>query len=393
MRSWEEEIKAELLHIEKKTQKRQLHSIDFLNDSTIIVNGRKLLNLASNNYLGLASDERLIEASIRAAHEYGAGSTASRLIVGNYSLYEQVETELARWKKTESALIFNSGYTANVGIISTLVGRNDLVFSDKWNHASIIDGIVLSRAEMKRYQHNDLDHLEALLKKAPLHKRKLIVTDTVFSMDGDIAPLKGLVELKEKYGAILMVDEAHSSGVYGEGGEGLVHDLRLQEQVDVQMGTFSKALGSFGAYVTGKQWLIDYFVNKMRSFIFTTALPPAVLGSIQAAIHIVQQEEARRKRLHEYSQYFRTKLRDLGFNIGTSVTQIVPVIIGSNELTVQFSERLQERGIAAVAIRPPTVPEGTARIRFSLMATLTKDELDWAIDEIASIAQEMGLIS
>ncbi|HZG60155.1 MAG TPA: 8-amino-7-oxononanoate synthase [Anoxybacillus sp.] len=393
MRSWEEQLKAELLDIEKKAQRRRLHSIDFLRESSISMNGRKLLNLASNNYLGLAGDERLIQASVRAAHEYGAGSTASRLIVGNYSLYEHVENELARWKGTEAALIFNSGYTANVGIISTLVGRNDLVFSDKWNHASIIDGIILSRAEMKRYQHNDLDHLEALLKKAPLHKRKLIVTDTVFSMDGDIAPLKGLVELKEKYGAILMVDEAHSSGVFGEGGEGLVHDLGIQEQVDVQMGTFSKALGSFGAYVTGKRWLIDYFINKMRSFIFTTALPPAVLGSIQAAIHIVQQETARRKQLHEYSQYFRKKLSDLGFNIGTSVTQIVPVIIGSNELTVQFSERLQERGIAAVAIRPPTVPEGTARIRFSLMATLTKNQLDWAIHEIATIGREMGMIS
>jgi 8-amino-7-oxononanoate synthase len=393
MCSWEEEMKAELLHLEKKAQRRRLHSIDLLNDSSIIMNGRKLLNLASNNYLGLAGDERLIEASIRAAHEYGAGSTASRLIVGNYSLYEQVETELARWKGTEAALIFNSGYTANIGIISALVGRNDIVFSDKLNHASIIDGIILSRAEKKRYQHNDLDHLETLLKKAPLHKRKLIVTDTVFSMDGDIAQLKGLVELKEKYGAILMVDEAHSSGVFGEGGEGLVHDLGLQEQVDVQMGTFSKSLGSFGAYVTGKRWLVDYFVNKMRSFIFTTALPPAVLGSIQAAIHIVQQETVRRKQLHEYSKYFRTKLSDLGFNIGASVTQIIPVIIGSNELTVQFSERLQERGIAAVAIRPPTVPEGTARIRFSLMATVTKGELDWAINEIATIGQEMGIIS
>ncbi|EIJ81762.1 8-amino-7-oxononanoate synthase [Bacillus methanolicus PB1] len=393
MRSWEEQMKAELLHLETKAQRRSLPSIDFLNDSSIIMNGRKLLNLASNNYLGLAGDMRLIEASKHAANKYGASSTASRLIVGNYSLYERVETELARWKGTESALIFNSGYTANIGIFSALVGRNDLVFSDKWNHASINDGIILSRAEMKRYKHNDLDHLEALLKKAPQHKRKLIVTDTVFSMDGDIAPLKGLVELKEKYGAILMVDEAHSSGVYGEGGEGLVYDLGLQEQVDVQMGTFSKALGSFGAYVTGKKWLINYFVNKMRSFIFTTALPPAVLGSIQAAIHIVQQETARRKQLHDYSQYFRTKLRDLGFNIGTSVTQIVPVIVGSNESTVQFSERLQERGIAAVAIRPPTVPEGTARIRFSLMATLTKDELDRAINEIASIGQEMGIIS
>ncbi|MDE3839177.1 8-amino-7-oxononanoate synthase [Bacillus methanolicus] len=393
MRLWEEQLKIELLHLEKKTQRRRLHSIDFLNDSFIIMNGRKLLNLSSNNYLGLAGDKRLIEASIHATNKYGASSTASRLIVGNYSLYEHVETELARWKGTESALIFNSGYTANLGIISALVGRNDLVFSDKWNHASINDGIILSRAEMKRYLHNDLDHLEALLKKAPQHKRKLIVTDSVFSMDGDIAPLKGLVELKEKYGAILMVDEAHSIGVFGEGGKGLVHDIGLQEQVDVHVGTFSKSLGSFGAYVTGKQWLLDYFVNKMRSFIFTTALPPAVLGSIQAAIHIVQQESALRKQLHNYSKYFRTKLSGLGFNIGTSMTQIVPVIIGSNELTVQFSERLQERGIAAVSIRPPTVPKGTARIRFSLMATLSKDKLDWAINEIAAIGQEMRIIS
>jgi 8-amino-7-oxononanoate synthase len=314
-------------------------------------------------------------------------------MVGNYSLYEQAEIELAKWKETEAALVFNSGYTANVGIISALVGRNDLVFSDKWNHASIIDGIILSRAKIIRYQHNDLDHLESLLQKAPIHKKKWIITDSVFSMDGDVAPLKGLVELKEKYDAILMVDEAHSSGVYGEGGKGLIHQLGIEQQVDVQMGTFSKALGSFGAYVTGKQWMIDYFVNKMRSFIFTTALPPAVLGSILAAIPIVQQETMRRKQLHENSRYFRKRLDELGFDIGTSVTQIVPVVIGSNALTVRFSQRLEERGIAAVAIRPPTVPEGTARIRFSITAMFTKDELDYTIEQVAAIGKEMGVIS
>jgi len=393
MCSWEKEMQAELLRLEEKAQRRDLYSIDFLKNSFIVKEGRKLLNFASNNYLGLAGDERLIIASIRASQKYGAGSTASRLMVGNYSLYEQAEIELAKWKETEAALVFNSGYTANVGIISALVGRNDLVFSDKWNHASIIDGIILSRAKIIRYQHNDLDHLESLLQKAPIHKKKWIITDSVFSMDGDVAPLKGLVELKEKYDAILMVDEAHSSGVYGEGGKGLIHQLGIEQQVDVQMGTFSKALGSFGAYVTGKQWMIDYFVNKMRSFIFTTALPPAVLGSILAAIPIVQQETMRRKQLHENSRYFRKRLDELGFDIGTSVTQIVPVVIGSNALTVRFSQRLEERGIAAVAIRPPTVPEGTARIRFSITAMFTKDELDYTIEQVAAIGKEMGVIS
>jgi 8-amino-7-oxononanoate synthase len=393
MFSWEKRMKEELLHLEEKNQRRFLYSIDYLKNSYVLKDGRKLLNFSSNNYLGLAGDERLIQASIRASQEYGAGSTASRLMVGNYSLYEKVESELAKWKGTEAALIFNSGYTANVGIISALVGRHDIVFSDKWNHASIIDGMILSRAEIKRYQHQDLDHLESLLQKAPVHKKKLIVTDSVFSMDGDIAPLKGLVELKEKYGAILMVDEAHSSGIYGERGEGLLHSLGVAQQVDVQMGTFSKALGSFGAYVTGKQWLIDYFINKMRSFIFTTALPPAVLGSILAAISIVQHETTRRKKLQENSHYFRKKLCEKGFDIGTSETQIVPIMIGSNELTVRFSRCLEERGIAAVAIRPPTVPEGTARIRFSLMATFTKDELDWTIEQVSAVGKDLGVIS
>ncbi|MBE3568808.1 MAG: 8-amino-7-oxononanoate synthase [Bacillales bacterium] len=393
MYSWEKQMKEELLHLEEKKQRRFLYSIDFLKNSYVLKDNRKLLNFSSNNYLGLAGDERLIQASIRASQQYGAGSTASRLMVGNYSLYEKVESELAEWKGTEAALIFNSGYTANVGIISALVGRHDIVFSDKWNHASIIDGMILSRAEIKRYQHQDLDHLESLLQKAPVHKKKLIVTDSVFSMDGDIAPLKGLIELKEKYGAILMVDEAHSSGIYGERGEGLLHSLSLAQQVDVQMGTFSKALGTFGAYVTGKQWLIDYFINKMRSFIFTTALPPAVLGSILAAISIVQHETTRRKKLQENSHYFRKKLCEIGFDTGTSETQIVPIMIGSNELTVRFSQCLEERGVAAVAIRPPTVPEGTARIRFSLMSTFTKEELDWTLEQVAAVGKELGVIS
>ncbi|GMB07935.1 8-amino-7-oxononanoate synthase [Thermolongibacillus altinsuensis] len=390
---WQDNINAQLATLEKKAQKRKLPRMERSDEGWVMMNGRKLLNLASNNYLGLADDERLIEASIRAMQTYGAGATASRLIVGNHALYEEAEAALVKWKETEAALIINSGYTANVGILSALASREDVIFSDKLNHASIVDGAILSRAELKRYRHNDIDHLETLLKKTPVHKLKIIVTDTVFSMDGDIAPLRELVALKEKYGAILMIDEAHSSGLYGEKGEGLAHHLGIAEHVDIHMGTFSKALGTFGAYVTGKKYLIDYLINHMRAFIFTTALPPAVLGSIRAAISIVQQEHERRTNLFTHSDYVRNELKRLGFNIGASTTQIVPIIIGDNERTVRFSERLQERGIAAVAIRPPTVPEGTARIRFSLMATLTKQQIDWALEQIALVGKEMGVIT
>lgn len=382
---------AQLDELAEKAQKRTLYEAD--SDGCFVwVNGKKLLNLASNNYLGLANDERLIEASVRAAKTYGAGATASRLIVGNFSLYSEAEAALAEWKGSEAALIINSGYTANVGILSAIAGRDTVIFSDKWNHASIVDGAVLSRAEVKRYRHNDIDHLEALLQKTDEKKRKIIVTDTVFSMDGDIAPLCELVRLKKTYGAFLVVDEAHASGVYGEKGEGLSHHLGIAEHIDLQMGTFSKALGAFGAYVAGKKVLIDYLINHMRSFIFTTALPPAALGAIQAAIAVVQEAHDRRRQLHELSVYFRTRLQALGFDTGPSITQIVPVIVGENDRAVQFSRRLQERGIAAVAIRPPTVPEGTARIRFSLMATMTKEQLDWALTEIAAVGKEMKVI-
>lgn len=386
-----QDFHAQLQALDEKAQKRKLRRTN-PDGCFVWMDGKKMFNLASNNYLGLANDERLIEASVQAARKYGAGATASRLIVGNFPLYEEAEAALAQWKGSEAALIINSGYNANVGIISALAGRDDVIFSDKLNHASIIDGAILSRAEVKRYRHNDIDHLESLLKKTDERKRKIIVTDAVFSMDGDIAPLYELVRLKEAYGALLMIDEAHSSGLYGEKGEGLAHHLDIVEQVDIHMGTFSKALGAFGAYVTGKKVLIDYLINHMRSFIFTTALPPAALGAIQAAIAVVQQEKERRDQLHKLSAYFRTKLQSLGFDIGASATQIVPVIVGDNERAVQFSRHLQERGIAAVAIRPPTVPEGTSRIRFSLMATMTKEQLDWALDQIALVGKEMGVI-
>jgi len=387
-----EEWHIHLEQLAEKAQKRTLVEVE--SDGCFIhMDGRPMLNFSSNNYLGLANDERLIHASVEAVRRYGVGATASRLVVGNHPLYEQAETELVRWKRCEAALIIHSGYTANVGILSALAGRDTVIFSDKWNHASIVDGAILSRAEVKRYRHADVDHLEALLKKVEGHKRKIIVTDTIFSMDGDVAPLRELVSLKEAYGALLVVDEAHASGIYGENGEGMAYELQLAQHIDVHMGTFSKALGVYGAYVTGTRVLIDYFINTMRPFIFTTALPPSVLGAIYAAIDVVQKEPMRRYHLRALSNRFRTRLQQAGFHIGESTTHIVPIIVGENEKALAFSARLRERGIAAVAIRPPTVPEGTARIRFSLMATMTNEQIDWALDHICAVGKEMGLIS
>lgn len=390
---WKEKIHKDLLHLKNNAQTRQLKQTRNATNKQITIDGQQMLNLASNNYLGLANHPHMKQASIEATEQYGAGATASRLIVGNHPVYEEAENALLAWKRADAGLIINSGYTANVGIISSLVGRHDFVFSDQLNHASIVDGIILSRAKHKRYRHNNMNHLESMLKKAPSHKRKLIVTDTVFSMDGDVSPLHDLVTLKERYNALLLVDEAHGTGVYGPNGEGYSYDQNVQQHIDLHMGTFSKALGCFGAYVIGNELLIDYLMNKMRSFIFTTGLPPATLGAIQAAILIAQIADERRLRLHQLANRFRTLLQDYGFSTYDSESQIVPIHVGTNEDALQFSEYLQAEGIAAIAIRPPTVPENEARIRFTVMADHTEKELRQAATTIASVGKELGVIS
>ena len=389
--TWRTHLQSKLQQLHEREQYRNLHVTEQAEETWLIRDEKRMLNLASNNYLGLAGDERLKEAAIACTRKYGTGATASRLVVGNYSLYEEVERSICDWKGTEKALVVNSGYTANIGVISSLVSRHDIVFSDKLNHASIVDGIILSGAEHKRYGHNDLDHLEKLLKTASPEKRKLIVTDTVFSMDGDTAYLRELVELKEKYGTILIVDEAHASGIYGIGGAGLSHIEDLAQKIDIHMGTFSKALGCYGAYLTGDAIYIEYLHNMMRSFIFTTALPPGTLGAVQKAIEIVQEDHKRRENLIANGEYFRSKLRDAGFNIGNSSTHIVPIVVGSNENALRFSKRLQEAGIAAIAIRPPTVPINSSRIRFAVTSQHTIADLKWAIDRIIHIAKEEEL--
>ncbi|WP_139491080.1 8-amino-7-oxononanoate synthase [Brevibacillus dissolubilis] len=360
---------------------------------TIWIQGEKLLNLSSNNYLGIAGHPRLIEAAKQATQQWGTGATASRLVVGNYSLYHQVEEQLAAWKGREAALIFPNGYMANVAAITSLVGRGDAVFSDKLNHASIVDGIILSRADHYRYRHNDMEHLEHLLQKHGNARRKLIVTDSIFSMDGDHAPILELTRLRDQYDALLMVDEAHGSGVYGEQGEGLCHALGVHEQVDVLMGTCSKAFGTYGAYICADHILIRYLLNKSRPLIYTTGLPPATVATIGEALRIIREEPERREQLRRNGDFFRHALTDAGFTLGTGDSPIIPVYVGENQHALEFSRQLREAGIAAVAIRPPTVPAGTARIRFSVMATHTIEELDWAIGEIARIGRELGVIT
>ncbi|MGI2707695.1 MULTISPECIES: 8-amino-7-oxononanoate synthase [Bacillus cereus group] len=391
--AWNLHFHASLNRLKEKSQYREVVVTNQAEEPWLIQNGARMLNLASNNYLGLAGDSRLKEAAIEAIRTYGVGATASRLVIGNYSLYEEVEKSICDWKHTEKAMIVNSGYTANVGAISSLMGRHDVIFSDKLNHASIVDGVKLSGAKQKRYRHNDLHHLEQLLQTTPSEKRKLIVTDTVFSMEGDVAHLKELIALKEKYGALLMIDEAHASGIYGERGAGIAHvEPELSKKIDIHMGTFSKALGCYGAYLAGNEVCIDYMRNKMRSFIFTTALPPGVLATIQCAIAIVKEDEARRKRLLENGAYFRNVLKEAGYNIGNSSTHIVPVIVTSNEAAIRFSRKVQEAGIVAIAIRPPTVPHNSSRIRFTVTSEHTKSDLEWAIRQIVNIGKEEGFV-
>ncbi|WP_169083218.1 8-amino-7-oxononanoate synthase [Paenibacillus sp. PL91] len=354
---------------------------------------RVLLNLAANDYLGLAQHPAIIEAIREQLFIGGAGSGASRLVTGNRPLNGYLEEELAAWQNSEAALVFANGYMANSSVISALAGRGDVVFSDQFNHASIVDGIVLSRAEHARYRHNDMEHLKALLNKHRDRRRKLIVTDAVFSMDGDRAPLQELALLKREHGAMLMVDEAHSGGIYGVRGQGLCHELGLQNEVDVHMGTFSKAFGVYGAYVCGNRTLIRWLINKARALIYSTALPPSLTAGISTALGLVQTEHWRRKHLILASRQLRSSLSAAGFNVGSGDTPIIPLIVGDNAVALRFSEALEGEGIAAVAIRPPTVPSGTARIRFSLSAAHAEHELVDAALRIRRIGLQLGAVS
>jgi 8-amino-7-oxononanoate synthase len=383
------DVAARLEELRERGLYRRLRLIEGPQGPRVLLDGREVLLLCSNDYLGLAADPRVREAAAEAALRWGAGAGAARLISGNMEPHRELEAALAAFKGYERALLFGSGYLANVGTIAALAGPGEVVFSDELNHASIIDGCRLARAETAIYRHNDVEHLERLLRESASHPA-LIVTDGVFSMDGDIAPLAELLELVRRYGARLMVDEAHATGAVGPGGRGTVAAAGLSGEVDVVMGTMGKALGSYGAYVCGSAETIEFLVNRARSFIFSTAPPPPVIGAARAALGVLEGEPERVERLMRNARALGEALAAEGFATGPSRTQIVPIEIGEAEPTMELCERLLERGVFAQGIRPPTVPEGSSRLRFTVMATHEPTELRRAAHEAGEAARAIG---
>ena len=376
-------FRRELDRLASRGLHRNLQVVDGAQDARVVIDGRSLVSLCSNNYLGIANHPALIEAAVRAAQDFGIGAGASRLISGSMRAHHDLEERLAAFKRTDAALLFTSGYHANIGTIAALVGEGDVVFSDELNHASLIDGCRLSRASVRVYAHADTASLEEALRSTPA-RRRLVVTDSIFSMDGDAAPLAQICDLAEQFDAMLLVDEAHATGVAGAHGGGLVEELGLQERVTVQMGTLGKALGCFGAYVAGSRALIDYLVNSARPFIFTTALPPPVVAAAGAALRIVEQEPERRAALRANARHLRDGLKALGRVVpGDDECHIIPVIIGDAAETMRTAEHLLARGVFARGIRPPTVPAGTSRIRATVMATHSRTDLDQSIAAFA----------
>jgi len=360
--------------------------------------GKQVINLASNNYLGLANHPKLIEAALKATRELGVGSGAVRTIAGTMKIHMDLEEKIARFKNVEACVVFQSGFAANAGTVSAILGKEDFILSDELNHASIIDGARLSRAKIKVFRHKDVAHCEELLQEIanePGHK--LVITDGVFSMDGDIGPVDKLGALAEKYGAIMMVDDAHASGVLGRNGRGSIDHLNMHGRVDVQVGTLSKAIGALGGYVCGSRDLIDYLYHRARPFLFSTSHPPSVAASCIAAFDILEQEPERIERLWDNTRYFQGELRRIGFNVGgvstpATETPITPIILGEGRVTMNFSRALFEEGVMGTGIAFPTVPEGKARIRLILTSEHTKAQLDQALETLERVAKRMNLL-
>ncbi|MDQ7031154.1 MAG: 8-amino-7-oxononanoate synthase [Desulfonauticus sp.] len=343
-------------------------------DLYIKITNNKLLNLASNNYLGLSNHSELKKAVLEAINQFGVGSGASPLVSGHSEPLRQLEQELAQYKETEQAIIFSSGYATNLGLFSALADKHTIVFGDKINHASILDGILLSRAKMIRYRHLDTNHLETLLSTYKNNEKKIVVTDTIFSMDGDLAPLKELVKLKKTYHFLLIVDEAHALGIFGQG-KGLTHHYNLHKHIDIQMGTLSKSLGCQGGYVCAQKNIISLLINKARSFIFSTALSPIICQAALAGLNLIKNNPSWGEQLLTLSQEIRNFLKELEFNTGSSNSQIIPIILQDPYITLQAHNFLQKQGVFAPAIRPPAVPHGTSRLRISLRLDLGEKEI------------------
>lgn len=371
---------------------RRLSPLESGTGPTIHHAGREVILLSSNDYLGLATHPEVIRAAIHATEQYGTGSGASRLVSGTLPPHTHLETSLATFKGTESALLFGAGYLANIGIIPNLIGQGGLILADRLCHASLIDGCRLSRADLRVFRHRDCAHLESLLRRRSASRPTLIITEGLFSMDGDLAPLSDLALLAERYEATLYVDDAHGTGIMGPTGRGTIEQFGLEQRIPFHMGTLSKALGSHGAYMVGPNDLIQYLINVTRPFIFTTALPPSIAAAASAAVAVIQREPERRTRLWSNRQRLFNGMQTLGFRMTPTVSPILPILVGNAAAASAFAERLLTHGIYASAIRPPTVPDGTSRIRFTVTSEHTTEQIDEALHALDLAGHETGLL-
>ena len=386
-------LKQKIEDLKKEGVYRKLPVLEGANEAEIILNGKKVINLSSNNYLGFANHPRLKKGAIEAVEKYGAGAGAVRTIVGNMSIHEELEELLSKFKREEAAFIYQSGFNCNAGTIQAVTEKGDLIISDELNHASIIDGTRLSKADRKIFNHSDIDHLEQVLKEnRDNYKNVLIITDGVFSMDGDIAKLPEIVELAEKYEAMTYVDDAHGSGVLGESGRGTVDHFDLHGRVDFSIGTLSKAIGVVGGYVAGSNTMYEWLNHRARPVLFSTTLPPAAAGAIIEALKMLMESTEYTDRLWDNANYFKKKLGTLGFNTGHSETPITPVIIGDEAKTMEFSRKLLEKGVFVSGIIFPTVPRGTGRVRCMVTAAHTEEQLDRAVDIFEQVGKEMNVL-
>ncbi len=389
----ENSIKLKIEELKKEGVYRKLSVSSSPNKAVITLNGKQVINLCSNNYLGFANHPRVKEAAKKAIDKYGVGSGAVRTISGNIEIHEELDERLAKFKREESALVFQSGFLANLGVIQAITDRGDLIISDELNHASIIDGVRLSRADKAVYPHSDMKALEQILKERRKdYNEVLIITDGVFSMDGDIANLPEIVRLAKKYDAKVYVDDAHGSGVLGENGRGTVDHFNLHGQVDYIMGTLSKAIGVVGAYIAGSSEMKDYLLHRGRPLLFSTSMMPAACGAAIEAITMLEETDEYSKKLWDNTKYFQSKLKELGFTLGKTQTPITPLMIYDEAKTMDFAKKLLERGVYTSGIVFPTVPKGTARIRMMLSSEHTKEELDFAIKQIYELSKELGII-
>lgn len=391
-------LSDELNSLKEKGTYFKLRVLDDEQAAVCHFDGRKVINLASNNYLGLSTHPKLREAALEATRKYGVGSGAVRTIAGTMRLHMELEEKIARFKGVEACVVFQSGFTANAGTVSAILGKDDYIISDELNHASIIDGCKLSKAKILVFRHKDVAHAEEQLASvANQPGKKLLITDGVFSMDGDIGPLPGLCAAAEKYGAIMMVDDAHSSGVLGRNGRGTIDHFGMHGRVDIQVGTLSKAIGALGGYVCGTRDFIEFLYHRARPFLFSTSHPPSVAASCIAAFDVLENEPELIEKLWENTRFFKKELGLLGFNIGgvntpASETPITPIILGDGRATMEFSRAIFEEGVMGTGIAFPTVPEGKARVRTIVTATHTTAELTQALEVLARVGKRMGFI-